>query len=127
MPRLRALIAVLIALLLAIVPASASAVATSLALASTSTDSGCGTPCPMAVESGDMAGMPMTGDCGGMADKGAPGTQSTCAALCGGFVTLPTSCAVMIEKMPGKLLSPDALAALDGRIDPPELRPPKIN
>ena len=123
--RPRALIAFLIAVSLAIVPASADLFAASTAPASTSMDSGCGTPCPMATESGDMAGMFMAGDCGGMTDKGAPTSPTACAALCGGCMTLPTSSAVMIEKMPGKLLRPGALAALDGRIDLPEVRPPK--
>jgi hypothetical protein len=125
MTRARAFIAILITLSLAVVPASVGASAASMESIAASGVSDCGIPCPMADQADMMAGMTMPGDCNGMDGKSLPMTPSACAAFCSGFVALPATHVVLIQKISCKLPSPHVEALLTGRVDPPEPYPPR--
>ena len=129
MTRLRALIVILMTLSLVVVPASVGATAAAMASITASGVSDCGVPCPMADQADTMAGMPMSGDCGGMGGKSvpksAPMTPSACAAFCAGFVALPVTHIVLVRDVAGKLPRSDVQALLTGRVDPPEPYPPR--
>jgi hypothetical protein len=125
MTRLRALIAVLVALSLVVVPASVGASAAGMASTAASGVSECGVPCPMAAQADTMAGMPMPGGCNGMDGKSAPMTPSACATFCAGFVALPATLIILVREAPSTLPSPDVQPHLTGRTDPPEPYPPR--
>lgn len=125
MTRLRALVAILIALSLVVVPASVGASAAGAASMAASAVSECGVPCPMADQADTMAGMPMPGDCNGMDGKSAPMTPSACATFCAGFVALPATLIILVRDASGTLPSPAVQPLLTGRADPPEPYPPR--
>lgn len=125
MTSLRALIAILVTLSLAVVPASVGASTAGTASIAASGISECGVPCPMADQADTMAGMPMPGGCNGMDGKSAPITPSACAAFCSGFVALPAVPVVLILKVADALPNPGVEPFLAGRTDPPEPYPPR--
>jgi hypothetical protein len=127
MPRFRSMVATMIALSLAIVPAHASAYAASMAAVAASQTSNC-SPCPMSHTAGapvSMTDMPMSGDCHEMDGKGGPMTPSACAVFCTGLIALPPPAFVMAETVSAKLLTLRTELALAGCTDPPEPYPPK--
>jgi hypothetical protein len=125
MTRLRALIAILIALSLVVVPASVGASAAGMASMAASAVSECGVPCPMADQVDTMAGMPMPGDCNGMDGKSTPMTPSACATFCAGFVALSPTHIILVQEASSTLPSPGVQPLLTGRADPPEPYPPR--
>jgi hypothetical protein len=125
MTRLRALISILIALSLVVVPASVGASAAGMASIAASGVSECGVPCPMADQADAMAGMPMPGGCNDMDGKSAPMTPSACATFCAGFIALPATLVTLVREASSTLPSPDVEPLLTGRVDPPEPYPPR--
>ena len=126
MRRFRSMVATLIALSLAIVPAHAGAYAASMAAVAASQTSNC-SPCPMSHTGApvSMTDMPMSGDCHEMDGKGGTMTPSACAVFCAGLIALPSPAFVMAEIVSAKLLTPRTELALAGYTDPPEPYPPK--
>ena len=127
MRRFRSMVASLIALSLAIVPAHAGAYAASMAAVAASQTSNC-SPCPMSHAPGapvSMTDMPMFGDCHEVDGKGGPMTPSACAVFCSGLIALPSPAFVMAEIVSAKLLTPRVELTLAGYTDPPEPHPPK--
>jgi hypothetical protein len=125
MARARTIIAFMITLSLAVVPASVGASAASMESIAASGVSDCGTPCQMADQADTMADMQMPADCNGMDGKSVPMTPSACAAFCSGFVALPANPVVFVLKVADALPSPGVLGPLTGRVDPPEPYPPR--
>jgi hypothetical protein len=81
----------------------------------------------MAGEMADhMADVIMPGGCHDTDGKGAPLSPSACAALCGGLVVaLPYNSFVVAGAIAGKLPQPGTQTALAGRMDRPDLPPPR--
>jgi hypothetical protein len=131
MPRFRAMVATLIALSLAIVPAHAGAYAAGMTAVAATQTSNC-SPCPMTHAADgpvSMTDMPMSGGCHDMDGKGGPKggamTPSACAVFCNGLIALPSPALVMAEIVSAKLLGSFVQPTLAGHIDPPEPYPPK--